>query len=329
VHALTREVERLRASLDDAIGLRQPPPPIVIAPASGRDEHEVVPLILASDWHVEEVVDPRKVQGLNEYGPKVAEQRAAVFFRNALKLIKRDARDATVRRVVVGWLGDWITGHIHQEYQATNALQPVPAMALFRGIAAAGIRYWLRNSDLEFDFVWVSGNHDRTTQKMQPSASAETSLAYIASQWLAAEFANEKRIRWHIAESDVQYLDVWPGFRLRFIHGWQLRYSDGVGGLTIPLKKWIARADKSHRANVTCLGHWHHLLWGHDHLVNSSLIGWNNYAQSFGFPFEEPSQAYAVLHGRGGGQMTGAHRIWLDAPSRPDDAEVSRSRSRG
>jgi hypothetical protein len=39
-------------------------------------------VILASDWHIEETIDPETINYLNEYNPKIAKQRAEKFWNN-------------------------------------------------------------------------------------------------------------------------------------------------------------------------------------------------------------------------------------------------------
>lgn len=39
-----------------------------------KQKNPVIPLILLSDWHIEEKVDPSTVNGLNEYNPDIAKK---------------------------------------------------------------------------------------------------------------------------------------------------------------------------------------------------------------------------------------------------------------
>ena len=48
---------------------------------------EAVAFMVTSDWHLEEKVDPRTVDGLNEYNPSIAEARIAKFFNGSLSLV--------------------------------------------------------------------------------------------------------------------------------------------------------------------------------------------------------------------------------------------------
>ena len=53
---------------------------------------------------VEERVDPRKINGLNEYDLSIAEARANAFFANGMKLANMFANESRIRNVVAAFL---------------------------------------------------------------------------------------------------------------------------------------------------------------------------------------------------------------------------------
>ena len=266
-----------------------------------------------SDWHVEEEVDPEKMHGVNEFNLKIAEARAHRFFVNSLRLINLTARDSVIRRVCVGLLGDLFSNSIHPELMEINQLGPQPAARFAKDLIVGGIQYWLKNSDLTFEINCVGGNHGRMTEKTRIATNAENSLETFAYWFLAAEFKDEPRVTFRIAPGDMLYSQIFPGYRVRFIHGDQISFGGGVGGVTIPLNKWIGRQDQSIRADLTCLGHFHQLLDGGRFLLNGSLIGASPYSQRFGFSPEPPAQQFALIHSRGGGCKSIVAPIWVDS----------------
>lgn len=322
--ALTAEVERLRAR-EAALRPLHGSSPITIPPAPRPEKGEAVPLILASDWHVEEEVDREKMHGLNEYNLEIARSRSEAFFRNSLHLVELSARDSLVRRVSVGLLGDLFSNSIHPELMEINQLGPQPAARYAKDLIVGGINYWLKNSDLTFEINCVGGNHGRMTEKTRIATNAENSLETFAYYFLAAEFKNEPRVKFKIAVGDSLYVDIFPTYRVRFIHGDQISFGGGVGGVTIPLNKWIARSDNSIRADLTCLGHFHQRTDGGRFLINGSLIGASPYSQRFGFSPEPPAQQYALIHSSAGGRKSIVAPIWLDSSWRQEpDAKISR-----
>lgn len=310
--ALLAEVDRQRKLLESLKPLHGSST-LRIPEAPAPEKSEAVPLLLISDWHVEEEVDPEKMHGVNAYNLEIAKRRAENYFRNALRMMDLVSRDSLVRRVSVGLLGDLFSNSIHPELMEINQLGPQPAARFAKDLIVAGLTYWLQNSDLDFEINCVGGNHGRMTEKTRIATNAENSLETFAYHFLAAEFKTEKRIKWRIAVGDMLYSDIFPGYRVRFIHGDQIGYGGGVGGLTIPLNKWIARQDNSIRAQLTAVAHFHQRLDGGNHLVNSSLIGHSPYSQRFGFSPEEPSQQFALINWRNGvARKSIVAPIWVD-----------------
>ena len=280
-------------------------------PVQVQTTGDAVPLIVASDWHVEEDVDPRKVHGRNEFNPKIATARAQAFARNALRLIDLSAADSRVTKVLVGLLGDFISGSIHDDLIEGNHLGPAEAICFAQDLLAGVIRFWLEESPYEFEFVCVGGNHGRMTHKKRIQTAAENSLEFFMYHSLAKEFRDETRVRFSICPGTMAYAHLFGGYVLRFVHGDSIGYNGGVGGLTIPLRKRISGWDKARPAALTVLGHFHQRLDGGDFLVNGSLIGYNEFAQEFGFSPEEPQQQFALIHSRRGGTKSVVAPIWV------------------
>lgn len=312
VAALVAENERLAGDLEGALHLQVPPPPVQFV---AREYHrsEAIPLILASDWHVEEVVDLEKVSGLNEYNPDIARRRAENFFRNACQLVRRDAKDSEIRRVILAVLGDTFTGSIHPELVEVNAMGPSEAARFAQSLLAGGFRFMLEHlPGVEIEAVMVDGNHGRMTEKTRVATRTENSLESFMYHSLAAQFVGEPRVRWTIARGEFVYVSLFDDFLVRFFHGDQFNYQGGVGGLTIPLNKKIAGWDRGRRAKLSVMGHWHQRLDGGNFLVNGSLIGASAYSQRIAASPEEPQQQYALIHSRNGGTKAGVAPIWVD-----------------
>lgn len=296
--SMTAHVERLERNIKELSALRSSEPmPDIIASPKRTAKSEVVPLILLSDVHVEERVDKLKMHSTNEYSLSIAKKRMEAFFENSSKLIASAEKTSTVGRVAMGILGDLISGHIHPELMEINALAPGPAVAYAKELIARGLRYWLaQHPGLAFDLYCIGGNHGRLTVKTRIATIAEQSIEALMYGFLAQDFRDEPRVRFHIAPGDMLYADIFPDYRARFIHGDQISYQGGIGGLTVPLTKWIHRANQSIRADMTCLGHWHSCKADRDFLANGSVIGPTTYSQRYGFPPEAPKQQFALIH---------------------------------
>lgn len=262
--------------------------------ATKNKEGEATAVILASDWHAEERVDPLKVSSMNKYNLEVAKKRADEFFVNAVKLLKGEQSRVKVNNMVLALLGDFISGNIHEELLANCELPPVKAMVEVQNWIASGIEYILRETEVNLVIPCHVGNHTRITKKIHLSNEQGNSLEYYMYHTLADRFRNEKRITWVIAEGYHSYVSVYDK-TLRFHHGHAMQYGGGVGGLYIPVNKAIAQWNKIRWADIDCFGHFHTQRNGGNFLSNGSLIGYNAFALSIKCDYEPPKQQFFLI----------------------------------
>ena len=265
----------------------------VIKPVEGK-KSEATALWLASDWHVAERVTLGQTNGINQYTIKIAEQRATAFFRNGLRLTQLAQHDISVNTIVLALLGDFITGHLHLDAVEKNQLAPVEETLFAQQLIISGIEYILKHSKCRLIIPCHSGNHGRTTKFAHFGSENGHSLEFFMYQSIAGYFRNEPRVTVIISEGSHSYLDIY-GYKIRFLHGHDVKYGGGVGGLTIPLNKAIAQWDRARPAYLTCLGHFHQKFDGGSFLVNGSLIGYNSFALSIKASAERPQQMFALI----------------------------------
>lgn len=320
--ALIKQVERLKetnAALAHMSAGNVPGPADIHRSTSSNGE--AVACLLASDWHVEEPVDPAKVHGLNEYNLAIAERRARAFFANGLKLSEAQAREVKIDTLWLGLIGDLISGHIHEELRETNELAPGEAARFALDLTSKGLEFWLRESNFTIEVDAIPGNHGRMTAKPRIQNATETSLETFMFHALAARFTDNPRVRFRVASSKMAYRRFFDRFNMRIIHGDDIKFGGGVGGVTIPIRKKIAAWDKALRADLTVMGHFHQLLNGGDFIVNGSLIGYNEFAQAIGASPEDARQAFFLIHNRNGGELSVTAPVWVDPPKpRNEDA---------
>ena len=255
-------------------------------------------IILASDWHVEETVTPESVLGANEYNPTIARKRAELFFQNGLKLIRKEQQDVEITNVVLGILGDMISNGIHDELMETNAMEPIEAIMFAQELLRSGLKFWLSQTDFQFTIVCHTGNHGRTTKKIQTNEHSH-SLEHFMYHSLKHEFKNEKRMTFIIPESYHSYLEI-HGKVVRFHHGHAVRGGSGVGGMAPSLLKAVGKWNNNRRADIDCIGHFHQYVDFGNVVVNGSMIGYNAYAQRNAFSAEPPRQAMFLIDAKRG-----------------------------
>lgn len=291
---LSKENRRLQDEMETLLELRRRKIDTFSIKPNPSLSSEATAFAIASDWHVEETVKRSQTNGLNEYNLDIAKKRATQFFVNTLKMVKKERGALPIHNLVVGLLGDFITGELRYDSAESNSLDPIEAIQYATTLLASGIRFLLKESDLKLTFVCCSGNHGRITPKVNIGHETGNSLDAFMYFNLEQMFQNEKRIRFIREDGYLTYLRVYS-YDIRFHHGHAVRYIDGVGGLTIPMNKAIAKWDSTKPAYVSCCGHHHTYTPSRKFIVNGSLIGYNPYALFVKAGYEPPMQAFFLI----------------------------------
>lgn len=275
----------------------------------GLGTSEVTPIVLLSDWHSEEIVKPAQVNGLNEFNLEIFEKRATKFWQGTLRLIRMFNQDVKITTVVLGLLGDFITGQIHgAENAENNGLTPVPAIINAQDKLIAGLDFLLNNTTYDFVLVCKVGNHSRTTIKVRSGSEMGHSLETLMYACLAAYYRNEPRMKFIIDDGYHTYLDIYSE-TCRFHHGHSIQYQGGVGGLYIPARKAVEQWNKGRKATRDFFGHFHQDLNDSMFTCNGSLIGYNSFAVRIKAAYEVPKQSMVLVDKRRG--FTGKWPILL------------------
>lgn len=274
-----------------------------IQPHHGSGTSEGVVNLIASDWHMAERVG-REIGGLNTFNLEIAHERAKRFFRGGLRLTKLLQQDIKIETMVLGLLGDFMTGQIHgAENAEVNETLPTFEIIEAQNAIISGIEFLLNDSKLKLVIPCHVGNHARTTLTNRFGTELGHSYEYLMYLHLATYFRSEKRVQFMIPEGPHSYLQIYDQ-TIRFQHGHMVKYGGGVGGIYIPLNKAIAQWNKAKPATLDVLGHFHQLRDGGNFLVNGSLIGYNSFAQSIKADFEEPKQTLFLIDKKRGRTCT-------------------------
>lgn len=298
--------EDLDNKYNDALQLNEFKP-VNIIPLSPEVGRQGASLIAVSDWHVEKVIEKNSVNGFNEFNPEIAKKRAEKFTDSTIKLINRDAVEFDKHDTVIFLMGDFIEGYIHPESQAiTNAMTPVEASAYAGELLASSLYNILEHAQTDnITVVCRTGNHSRLTKRMESSIDHRFNYETMIYSFLAQRFKGD--IQFNLPTSDIGYTEV-LGKTIRDFHGWQVKYGGGIGGLTVPLTKFLQRQDGNRKADFNLLGHYHQLsMPTKDSLLNGSLCGFDTYAQSLGCSMEPAMQGYRLIDSKYG--LTGFNPI--------------------
>lgn len=295
--AALKTIEQLRSELGVVEALNASRETFEIKPRERSGTSEGTVVVLASDWHVEERVDPGTVSGLNTYDLDIAKERATQFWQGVLRLTRLLQQDITINEMLIGLLGDFITGQIHEAENAeSNQLTPNFAVGFARDLLISGIEFLLNHSQCRLTFVCHSGNHARTTKRTRFGTENGHSLEFLMYQHIAAVVGvkYKERVTFIIPEGMHSYITVYDK-TIRFQHGHAIKYGGGVGGIYIPTHKAIAQWDRARHADLTCFGHFHQLVDGGSFICNGSLIGYNSFALSIKASYEPPKQTLFLM----------------------------------
>jgi hypothetical protein len=291
---LMDEVERLRGEVQGFEKIK-PVNTFTIKPKLAGSKGEATVVVLASDWHIEERVDPETINDLNTHNLDVARARAVEFFKASLRLTEILQKDTRIDTMVLALLGDFITGDIHEEMLETAEIEPTLAIIEAQKLLTSGIQFLLDNSKLNLVIPCHSGNHARTTKESRYATEAGHSLEYIMYHMMADHFRGNKRVKFIIPRSYQSFVTVYDEV-IRFHHGHNLRYAGGIGGLTIPVNKAIAQWNKSRKdVTIDCFGHWHTRFDGGNFIANGSNIGFNAFAVAIKASYDKPSQTLFLI----------------------------------
>ncbi len=271
-----------------------------VTPYTG--DKQAVPMLTLSDFHADEVVEADTICGLNEYNLDIARQRVATLCKGAVGITKMLKRESDIDTMVVNLLGDFMSGWIHEELQATNCMTPPEALlevlnmltGILQNILDSGVVKKIR-------VVCCVGNHARITKRTFFKLRVKTSYEWMMYNLMMQHFAakGEKRISFQIPSGYFNWVKVLDR-DIRCHHGDNMRYNGGVGGIHIPVKKAIAQWNKARKAWLDVFGHWHTLIWTEDYVINGSLIGYNAFGEMLKVDYAKAAQSLCLIHGRYG-----------------------------
>lgn len=251
-------------------------------------------IALFSDAHIEETVTSASVLGKNEYNIDIAKERIEHYFVNLASCIATDG----VERLVFASLGDTISGYIHDELAQTNGMTPLEATWLAQNLITSGLEYLCKNTKLkQIQFIGIVGNHSRTTKKIQHANGVRMSYEWLMYKNIEKFCVGLKLpIEFNIPDSELAILDTDDGRRFIFCHGFQIRGS-GTGtvcGIYPALNRLSLKWNNTFNQDRIFLGHFHSCTSITNAAVNGSIIGYNTFAMTNGFSYEEPCQYYVV-----------------------------------
>lgn len=322
----TRENDTAEKLRSEIFGLNEytMEPPKWLETAKSKGSHLMeIPLVMASDWHWGETVDPDQVGGQNAFNRKIAKQRVKTLGSTIVNLCFEHAAFPNYPGIVLCLGGDMITGAIHDDLRETND-GPVTLSVMEVQENIIGLITMLADKFGKVFVPCVPGNHGRTTLKPRAKNRVFDSWEWVIYQNLEKWFSTDPRVTIHVPNEVDAHFSLWD-HRFMLTHGDTLgvKGGDGIIGALGPIARG---AIKVGRSEAQCGRDFDTLLIGHYHtyiprgdavpvLANGSLIGYNEYARLLlrAGP-AAPKQALAFVHPKWG--ITVQRGIDLGAPER-------------
>jgi hypothetical protein len=270
------------------------PPTNEIKSIKEKQKHEATAKVIWSDWHIDEIVDPKTVNGLNKYNPEIAKKRSEICAFNTLKLIETQRHAVKIDNLVLHLGGDFIGGWIHEELQQTNSMSPVDATIYAIELLSSALSHIVNHGKFKkIVAICTVGNHGRTTKKVQIANEVSTNYELFIYSALKSKFGST--IDFIIAESGIVYYEIYRQMG-RLYHGHQIKFGGGIGGLTVPLNRKQADWDRTIKSDWNSMCHYHMFGFPNNRTtLNGSLKGFDTFAQHIGAKHERPLQAFELF----------------------------------
>jgi hypothetical protein len=296
---LTERLEELEKSLSivETIEDITISPPHWLVPSSPKRSSATL-VVMLSDTHFDEVVNPDEMEGLNAYNREIAVMRMEKWAQNVIKLSRHYLSGVSYDGVVVILGGDIFTGDIHEELSITNDDTMIGSLLFWSEQLAAAIEM-LTNEFKKCHVVSVVGNHGRTTRKPRMKQRVKTNFDWLLAKMVERHFSRDKRVTFTIPESADAFINIYEHGHL-ITHGDQVSGGGGIGGIYPPIMRMRARKEGRYLQTgksfkTLWLGHWHQYISTPSMVVNGSMKGFDEYAMIMGFSFEQPQQALAII----------------------------------
>lgn len=296
-------------------------PPKWLAAEKGKrnvSDRLAVACMQLSDLHLDEVVDPAQVGGLNAFNRAIAELRLKRWADKVCEL--GDLHRHRWEGAVLFFQGDVVSGSIHDELLCTNEDVLPSTITHYAPILAAAFKQ-VADFYGSMHVCTVVGNHGRLTLKKQAKNRGRNSWDWLIGELIKSHLRDEKHITWDVSQGSYLFVPVYQQ-TYHVVHGDGATGGGGWSGVWSPLGK-IHRsgielgAAHGIRGNIiTISGHWHQLTLAHHRgiVVNGALKGWDEYAAFLHLRPEPALQSWWV--------NSATHGVTLAAPVFVEDRKA-------
>lgn len=294
-----RELERALGIHERLTRVARNPDWLIRPPAPSKKAHGIWNAML-SDLHLDEVVNPSEIFGLNSYNREIAAMRLQATFENIVRVAFHWHAGFTIDGLVLPLGGDLFSGNIHDELRRTNDAPILDTIDYWIDPMVQGIEM-LADQFGKVHIPVVVGNHGRFDRKPVAKLRARENYDWFFAKAIARCVNDRgiKNVTFDISDSaDVTYKTY--DKTTMMTHGDQASGGSGWGGIMSPImrlddKKTRRQAAVQMPYDYLIIGHWHSLTWLPRGVVNGSLKGLDEYAFQGNFGYEDPQQAMWLM----------------------------------
>ena len=269
-------------------------PVVQSGPRKNHDAHEACAIAVFNDWHLGQFIYPGTVGGLNEFDVQIGIRRIRKSFINLIRLVGIERNLVGIDKLVVCFLGDMISGNIHEDLRETNELTAEEASILAEEEIVAGLEYILKYGKFKGEILCVmkQGNHGRSTEKPRVAMAHRYSYELNMYRHVAKYLRARKQLKFLISDNYDDIIDIY-GVKIRVHHGDRIRGGGGIGGVTAPILRAIA---KWPHVDLSIQGHLHQHLVHDKFIISGCLCGIDTFGKNVSFAsFEPPSQTLIFI----------------------------------
>lgn len=288
-----------------------PAPKLVAKPSNPRSQSQSAVLLL-SDTHVGQVIQPNQTLGFGKYDFPTFLARLK-FYEEAVISILRDHTTTDLDELVICLGGDMIHGALNHSAEAAQH------NTLFQQFYGAGhaIAQFIRNLSAfvgKIRIFCTVGNHPRWgTQKRMPTENRYSNLDQFLYAYVQA-LTQLPGVHWNLDTQPVALFDV-QGFRFQLSHGDNLRGGDkalgipnhAVGRMVSSTSQLFGKREEP-APNYYLVGHLHRgIVLPHSRgsvIVNGGFPGIDGFGLAEGFSAVDPKQVFFLVHPKYGKTAT-------------------------
>lgn len=316
-----RDMTSLNAILAGISSIPVRPEPLWLSEQK-TSEDESVPILVLTDWHLGERVDPAQTGGY-AFDVAIAKSRISQTVDRTIAMTRRHLAGLRYPGIVVALGGDMVSGGIHSELAETDELSLIASVITARDVLVSAIT---RLAD-EFGQVFVPtalGNHGRfMDRKPRAKGYAERNADFLIYEFLGQAFKDDPRVHIVNPAAGETIFSVY-GRNFLLTHGDRIgaKGGDGIIGPIGPITRGSFKTANSLESlgvpvDHIVMGHWHRSIFLPNTTVCGSLKGPDEYAlRMLRVPAEDPSQTLIVVHPEHG--ITFRQPIFLKDDACPD-----------